>query len=102
MLGKGGQLLQEFFWFYVFCFDLATATVASTWAGHHLHVFVLAFAFFDGLDYFLDVSEAVTFCHLYALTLTGELVLYEITVFYLLSGHIATIQSRYQELHVTV
>ena len=70
---------------------MAAAAVATARACHHFHVLVLAFALLDGLDYFLDVSEAVALGHFYTLTLTSELILDKIAVFYLLADHITAI-----------
>lgn len=78
--GEGVHLLPDLFGLGVLDLDLSSARVASSWARHDFNVGVFALAFFDGLHYFLDVSEAVALGHLHLLPLRNELVLDEVTV----------------------
>ena len=80
MNGSLGTFICYFLWFHVFNFGLTASWITSTRACHDLNISILTFILLDLLDYPLDVSETITFCHLDGLAFPFSLYLHKISI----------------------
>jgi len=82
--------------------DLSTSSIASSGAGHHLNIRIITFFSFDQWHCFLNISEPITFGHLYLLTIYCADDLHEIIVLYCFLMDVLCSESFHQKINVAV
>lgn len=87
------KLHYKIFRLFLLISDLSSSTITPTWTGHYFNVCILTFLSLNQRHNFLNVSETITFGHLYYLTINLTCNLDKITVFYYFFLNFVCIQS---------